>query len=305
MLNLYKLEIFAVVAREGSFSAAAEQLYMTQSAVSQHMQDLETSLGTRLFTRGRRGVKLTTSGEKLHVHTLDILRLIAQAENDVMDVSNLAEGQVKIGATPTVGIYLLPEWIKAFRQQYANLGISLQTATTADILNDLLHRRLDVGIVEGEIDTRQHPTIGIAPLREIRMNIVVGPEHPWWERDAIEIPELNQQPFAMRQPSSQTRIWLDALFEQYNIAPHITAEFDNPESIKQSVVSGRCLTVLPDYAVQRELELGLVRALGVENEHFTRILKLVWYAPMPLSPIATAFVEILSTEFPELELGTA
>lgn len=302
MLNLYKLEIFAVVVREGSFSAAAEHLYMTQSAVSQHMHDLESSLGTRLFTRGRRGVTLTPSGEKLHVHTLDILRLIAQAENDVMDVSNLSEGQVKIGATPTVGIYLLPEWIKVFRQQYANLSVSLQTDTTAHILNDLLHRRLDVGIVEGEIDESQYATIGIAPLRDIRMNVIVGPEHPWWDRSAIDIAELDLQPFAMRQPSSQTRIWLDELFAQYNITPQITAEFDNPESIKQSVVSGRCLTVLPDYAVRREIETGLVRALLVEDERFTRVLKLVWYAPMPLSPIATAFVGTLSTEFPQLQL---
>lgn len=301
MLNLYKLEIFAVVVREGSFSAAAQNLYMTQSAVSQHIHDLESSLGTRLFIRGRRGVTLTTSGEKLFTYTQDILRLVAQAENDVMDVGNLSEGQVKIGATPTVGIYLLPDWIRAFRQQYANLTASLHTDTTATILNELMHRRLDIGIVEGEIDNERYPTIGIAPLRDIRMLIIVGPEHPWWERERISIEDLNAQPFAMRQPNSQTRIWLEEMFTQYNVAPMITAEFDNPESIKQSVVSGRCVSVLPDYAVQREVATGLVRQLVVENDEFTRVLKLVWHAPMPLSPIATAFVETLSAQFPQLE----
>lgn len=83
MLNLYKLEIFATVVQTGSFSAAAERLLMTQPAVSQHIQDLEASLGARLFQRGRRGVTLTPAGETLHSYTQEILRLLAEAENAV------------------------------------------------------------------------------------------------------------------------------------------------------------------------------------------------------------------------------
>ena len=96
MLNLYKLEIFAIAAQTGSFSAAAERLLMTQPAVSQHIQDLEASLGAKLFARGRRGVTLTPAGETLHRYTQEILRLLAEAENAVTDVQNLASGQVRV-----------------------------------------------------------------------------------------------------------------------------------------------------------------------------------------------------------------
>ena len=114
MLDLHKLDIFATVARTGSFSAAAEQLLLSQPAVSQHVHDLEASLGTRLFARGRRGVTLTPAGVQLHDYTQAIFRLVAEAESAVTDVANLAAGQLAIGATPGVSVYLLPEPIQEF-----------------------------------------------------------------------------------------------------------------------------------------------------------------------------------------------
>ena len=300
MLSLYKLEIFSIVVQQGSFSSAAEQLLMTQSAISQHMQDLEASLGTRLFNRGRRGVTLTHSGEKLHDYTTQILRLVALAEADVIDVSKLKNGQTKIGSTPTVGIYLIPEWIRQFRTKYSNLTVSMQTNTTAHIVQAVLRRQLDLGLVEGEIDLDRHTQLGISHLRKINMQLIVGPNHMWWERDAITIDELDNQPFALRQPGSQTRAWMDDIFSEYNIHPMVTSEFDNPESIKQSIVVGHCLTVLPDYAIQREINSGTVRTVAIIDLDTTRTLKLIWNQQMPLSPIAQAFMHFLAEHFPHL-----
>lgn len=300
MLSLYKLEIFSVVVQQGSFSKAAEQLLMTQSAISQHMQDLEAALGTRLFNRGRRGVTLTPSGEKLYDYTIRILHLVALAESDVMDVSKLSGGQTKIGSTPTVGIYLIPEWIRQFRDKYSNLTVSLQTDITANILQAVLRRQLDLGIVEGEIEMDRYPNLGFTVLREINMILIVGPNHPWWERETVSIDDLDKQPITMRQPGSQTRIWIDEIFDQYQIQPIITSEFDNPESIKQSVVMGHCMTLLPDYAIERELSAGMVKRVKVDGLSTLRSLKLVWDQQMPLAPIARAFVEFLGTKFPQL-----
>jgi len=118
MINLNKLEIFTIVVRAGSFSAAAEQLLMSQPAVSQHVQDLEASLGTRLFERGRRGVTLTAAGATLHGYTRAIFDLVAAAENAVTDVEHLATGQITVGATPGISAYLLPEPIQEFHSRY-------------------------------------------------------------------------------------------------------------------------------------------------------------------------------------------
>jgi DNA-binding transcriptional LysR family regulator len=115
MLDLYKLQIFSVVVQEGSFSAAAERLYMTQSAVSQHIKELEASLGRQLFQRGWRGVRLTSHGEILNRYTGEIFALVTKAESALTDIEHLTSGRVSIGATPGIGIYLAPDWVQYFR----------------------------------------------------------------------------------------------------------------------------------------------------------------------------------------------
>src|SRR5512145_430713 len=149
MLDLYKLQIFAVVVQEGSFSRAAEHLYVTQSAVSQHIKELEAGLGTTLFQRGPRGVKLTHPGEILYGYTRDIFALVAQAETALTDVEHLTSGRVSLGATPGIGVYLAPDWVQQFRAQYLQITVSLQTDITPHIVADVLGHRLDIGFIEG------------------------------------------------------------------------------------------------------------------------------------------------------------
>ncbi|PJF43913.1 MAG: LysR family transcriptional regulator [Phototrophicales bacterium] len=300
MLSLYKLEIFSVVVQYGSFSAAAEHLHMSQPAVSQHIQDLERSLGTELFIRGRRGVRLTPSGEKLYAHTTQILAMVAAAEHDVMNVANLASGHAIIGATPNVGIYSLPEWIRNFREHYPNVTLALQTGTTNNIVQGVLNHQLDIGFVEGELDKIRRSRLGVLVLRDIEMVLVVGPKHKWWQRESVAIDELKDQAFVMRQRHSQTRIWLDEVLQQHNIIPIVSAEFDNPESIKQSVFAGICISVLPTYAVEADLEAKRLHAVSIQDVTLRRTLKLVWDRQVSLSPIARTFLSFLMEQFPQL-----
>lgn len=295
MLSLYKLEIFATVVQAGSFSAASERLLMTQPAVSQHIQSLEASLGTVLFSRGRRGVSLTTSGQTLYEYTLNILRLVAEAEGAVTQVENLETGQIQIGATPGINAYIVPDWIQSFRQYLPNLSITLKSAITTDIIDDITARTIELGFVEGELEGIMHESLGRIDLAPIQLHVVVGREHAWHERGSVVMDDLNQEAFVSRQVHSRTRVWLDAVFRQHGIAPKIVAEFDSPESIKQAVISGMGFAVLPEYAIQRELEAGHLCAVGIRDVALTRNLKLLWDRRMPFSPIARAFLGHLTT----------
>ncbi len=301
MLSLYKLEIFTLVAELGSFTAAAEQLYMTQSAVSQHMKDLEIHLGTKLFKRGRWGVSLTPSGEKLQDYTQQILHLLAEAEADITDVSQLATGQASIGSTPTIGVYLIPAWLREFRVQYPNLSLALKTGTTHEIVDQVLIHKLDIGIVEGELEQKQlDRQIGSVALKDFELFVVVGPHHEWWERPSVSLTELDGQAFVLRQPRSQTRIWVDKIFQQNQINPTINGEFDSPESIKQAVMLGTCISILPDYAISQEQANQSLRLLAVEDTPLRRTLKLVWDAERIFPPVTRAFLEFLEAEYPQL-----
>ncbi|GIK71791.1 MAG: LysR family transcriptional regulator [Chloroflexota bacterium] len=301
MLNLYKLEIFATVVQTGSFSAAAERLLMTQPAVSQHIQDLEASLGARLFQRGRRGVTLTPAGETLHSYTQEILRLLAEAENAVTDVQHLASGQVTVAATPGVGVYRLPDWVHAFRQQYPNLSVAVETSTTPHIIAGLRSRKMDVGFVEGELDEAEPDGVGVLELETNEQFVVVGPKHPWWGRTSVRLEDLAGKSMVMRQRNSQTRIWLDNELQVAGVSVIVAAEFDNVESIKRAVAKGKDIAILPDYAVRSELEMQMLRAVSIEGKPLLRTLKLVWSRSAFFTPVTRRFLRFLVRYLPALE----
>ncbi len=300
MLDLHKLEIFLRVVREGSFSRAAETLLMTQPAVSQHIQDLETQVGTSLFTRERRGVSLTAEGETLHSYTVRILQLMAEAESAITDVRKLTSGQLALGATPGASVYLLPDYIQAFRAQFPQLSVTLQTGITPQIVSELRASQIELGFIEGELDAVTNMQLGVIALEEVEQHVVVGPKHPWWDRTTVTLAELDHQPFIMRQPHSQTRIWLEEVLAANAIHPKINAEFDNVESIKRTVMRGMCLTILPTYVVSHEVAAKQIHTIEIESSPLQRTLKLIWDKERYFSPVALAFLRHLRGRFPAL-----
>lgn len=298
MIDLYKLHIFTIVAQEGSFSAAAERLYITQSAISQHVKELEAQLGGKLFERGRRGVTLTEQGIILHNYARKILALVAQAETAVTNVEHLPSGSVRIGATPGIAVYLAPEWVTHFRTRYPHLTAALQTGITAQVVQEVLSQRIDIGFVEGELENFQHVRLGWLPLQEIEQRVIIGTKHSFWDRLEVELTELNQQSFIMRPPNSQSRIWLDNLLRLNNITANVGAEFDNLESIKRTVANGICLTILPEYVVRQEIQLGSLRAVSIRNQPFKRTLKLLWDQEAHFAPITRALLSLLQERYP-------
>ncbi len=289
MLDLYKLQVFSQVAQAGSFSAAAGQLYMTQPAVSQHIQDLEASLGTQLFLRGRRGVTLTAEGRLLLDYTQRVLQLVAEAEAAITDVANLAGGRVAVGATPGVSTYLLPHWLHDFREQFPLITVSLQTATTPEIVTLALSNLIELGFIEGELESSARGRLGMREMCEVPQLFVVGSRHPLRACKRVALSQMNDQTFVMRQPGSQSRIWIDEILRSHDVIPRVIAEFDNPEAIKRTVMNGQAIAILPQYAVNADVQRGSLCVLPIETP-LTRMLSAVWNKSIPLSPVARAFL---------------
>lgn len=296
MLDLHKLRIFIQVSQVGSFSAAAEVLLMTQSGVSQHIQELENTLGTRLFERKPRGVVLTSAGETLLTYAEQILGLVTEAENAVANVARLSGGVIRVGATPGVGMYVLPAWISNFRVRYPHTQIELATRTTQEILASLRVGQLDLGVIEGEIDD-DHAGLNVRTLQDVEQWLVIGPNHAWWDRASVRINELNGEVLIARQRGAASRVWLDDILKRHNIRVHIAAEFDNVESIKRAVSGSMALSVLPRYTVEQEEGLGLLKALHVDGAVMQRTIRAVWSAATPLFPAANAFLGQVAAAF--------
>jgi DNA-binding transcriptional LysR family regulator len=143
--------------------------------------------------------------------------------------------------------------------------------------------------------------LNVVALEEIEQMVIVGFKHPWWDKETVRIEDLHGQSFVVRPPESQSRIWLDLALTQYGIEPMIGAEFDNLESIKRAVIAGRCLTVLPKYAVQNEAEQGLIHLLPIIGQPLKRVLKLISARGVPFSALERAFLKVLSQDYGALE----
>ena len=301
MLDLYKLQIFVTVAQEGSFSAAAERLLHHPVCRQPAHQGLENGLGQTLFQRGRRGVKLTAHGEILLRYAQEIFALIDQAENALMDVEKLSEGRLSIGATPGISIYLVPDWVQRFRAQYPQLSVALKTGVTAQIVADVLEQQIDLGFVEGELEDLK--AIAVERDRAGRSRTdgrSSASSIPGGKSRNVQIEDLHRQSFIVRPPDSQSRIWLDQALSHYGVEPIIGAEFDNLESIKRSVISGHCLTILPKYVVQNEADQGLLHLVPIIGQPLKRVLKLISVRDVPFSALERAFLKVLSQDYSAL-----
>lgn len=299
MISLYKLEIFTVVVQTGSFSKAAERLYLTQSAVSQHIQDLESRLGTQLFHRGRRGVSLTVAGEVLLDYANTILKLLREAENAVTNVELLAGGQLRVGATPGADVYLMPDWVGSFQHRFPLLTVSLSTNITSGIVTDVMNHIIDLGVVEGELGVEDG--LGQLELQEVKQVIIVGVNHPWFNLNTITLEMLSGQPFISRLRQSHTRAWVEGLLQPEKVDLNIIAEFANPEAIKRAVIAGMGISILPEYTVRPELTLGMLHMLTIQGLTLRRTIKLIWVRDEPFNPISRAFLGHLAAgPFPQI-----
>lgn len=298
MLSLQKLEIFNQVAMEGSFSKAAEVLMLSQPSVSQHIRDLELSLGRELFSRGPRGVVLTAAGETLLDYTRCILRLMNEAEEALQNLDMVAQGQLALGATPGASVYLLPDWIRTFHKRFPDLSIFLRTDTTQKIADDIIAGKLDLGIVEGELLVE--PPLVALGLQEIKLFVIIGPGHELWDRSQLLWSDLVGQPFIIRQQGSQTRAWIDQVMAEHGIALDIIAEFDNPEAIKQAVAAGMGISILAEWGLDPEMMGDRLKALPLGDADLSRELKLLLREQTKIQPAERSFLIQLADLYPHL-----
>lgn len=301
MLDLHKLEIFLTVAEAGSFSAAAERLSLTQPGVSQHMHTLESGLGTALFQRRHSGVTLTEAGQVLLPYARQMIALSSEAENAVAVVEAMRAGSVSIGATPGVGVYLLPVWLQAFRLRYPNLRAAVTTLTTPQVIAALRDGLADIGIIEGEVE--DSTGLELRTLEDVEQFAIVGADHAWWHLTQVPLQALNGMAIIQRQAASQSRRWLESVLARFGIVPVITAEFDNVESIKRTVSAGSCLAILPAYTITQEENAGLLRRVAISGSPLRRALKIAWpYHQRNLSPVSRAFIREVARFFPAAAL---
>lgn len=303
MLSLRKLKTFVKVAQLGSFSRAAEALYLTQAAVSQQVQELEAYLGVSLFERKSSGAVLTRAGATLQKYALQMLSLSDQAENAVADIAKMQAGDLRIGMTRPAAAYLVQTWLAAFHKEHPQFKTVLQTNSAAEALyKDILSGRLDIAFIEGEMNFKSQK-VKMAELKNANLCVIFSADHPWKERKSISIHEVAQQPLVACSQHSPLSNWLEELFGSFKLDSRVVAEFDDPHAILMSVADGTGISVMPscvfsgDATAHRE---AIHCALIEEVPEIRFPIQVVWSAHRAYSPVACAFMTLLSEDFPDV-----
>lgn len=288
-VNLHQLAVLCAVARHGSFTRAAEALYVGQPAVSQHVAALERSLGTPLVYRVGRGVRLTEAGELAVDYGERILRLMEQLRTGVDGLKGLMQGRLVVGAGQTPGDYLLPRVLGEFRRRHPGIEVELEIAGTARVVEWLVRHVYDLGFLG---DFVEHRDLEVAPYVEDRVVLFVAAEHPLARAGSIDLDAVLSGGLIVREPGSATRGTGERAFRAAGVEPTPAMELGSNESVKHAVLAGLGVGMLSMYAVELERMAGRLVVLEAPAFDGRRMLYVARHRAKPLSRAHDAFVAL-------------
>lgn len=293
-MNFNHLLIFHKVAEKRHFTRAAEELFISQPAVSKQVQELEKTLGQALFTQVGRKIYLTEAGQLLYDYTSQIFALSEEAEASLRELHSLERGRLAVGASTTVGTYLLPDLLGQYRVKYPHIELFLDIANTEDTQQRLLAHRIEISIVEGTVS---HSDLAHRVWREDELVLIAAPEHPLTHSSgALPLEELlaSQPHLILREPGSGTRWVLEQALAQRGVTRiHPFLELGSTEAIKQVVRANLGVAFVSEHTIRLELAAGLLQRLALVDFKVTRPLSIGYPRQKHLSRAAQAFLEML------------
>jgi LysR family transcriptional regulator, transcriptional activator of the cysJI operon len=292
-VHLETLKVFCDVVETKSFSVAASQNYVTQSAVSQQIRMLEEKYGKQLLERTRGNVQLTPAGEILYQASKEIVQRYQDLESRLQDVAKVVAGTVRVATVHSIGLYELSTQLKRFLKAYPQVQIQLGYSRSSKIYEDALKGGIDLGIVAYP---NRRPGITVIPLREDRLVLVVPPAHAFAKHRTISTNRLAGEALVGFDRDIPTRRETDRVLRKHGIDPRYVTELDNVEVMKRVVEIGLGIAILPELAVRPEVKGGTLVSVQLSDEVFPRQLGIIHRSGKHFSPAAAKFIECLREE---------
>lgn len=297
----HKLRVFCTVAETKSFSKASEIIHLTQPAVSLQIQALEETYETKLFDRSSGSVTLTPAGEVLYKYAKDILTLYAVAEKQIGEITALVKGSISIGASTTIGNYVLPSVISDFARKNPKVRTHLRVGNTKRIVELLNAGNIDLGLVEGEVTKYKIKT---EKLLADELTLIVSASHPWAKKKEVSILDIVNEPFILREDGSGTRQMIEKYLAKHGISPQsmkVSAILGSTEAIKEAVENGIGVSIVSKWAVRRESRFGSIKFLKFRETKMLRDFSLIFGKKTVTSYATEEFLTFLS-EYPYQKL---
>ncbi len=284
-LTLRQLKVFETVANLGSFTRAAEALFLSQPAVSIQVKQLEGQIGLPLFEHIGNKIHLTTAGAEVHHYSRAVFQQLKEMEEVLAGMKGLSQGRLDIAVASTVN-YFAPRLLAAFSRLHPGIDLTLEVANRETLMRLLEANEKDI-VLMGQPPSKLD--LESAPFMENPLVVIAPADHPLRDKHPVTLQELAEQTFVMREPGSGTRLAMERFFKEHGLALKTGMEMTRNEAIKQAVRAGMGLGIVSAHTVDLEMETGCLCLLDVEHFPIPRQWYIVHRRGKRLSPAAVAF----------------
>lgn len=274
----FRLKVFYTVALRLNFTKAATELYISQPAVSKHIQELEETYQTKLFERNGSKIALTPAGEILLKHTKNIFEIYREIDFDMSSFINERQGLLRLGASTTISQYIISPVLARFHQKQKDIKVNLLNGNTEQIENALINKEIEIGIVEGQ---SKNQSIKYIPFLKDELVLICNTKNPFVKQNKISLEDLKAMKFITRERGSGTLEVIEYALKQVDFKLsdlQIEMQLGSTESIKSYLLNSDCFAFMSIHAVSNELKNNELIVLDVENlsiERFFYIITLV------------------------------
>lgn len=291
-VTLRQLKVFTSVVRHMSYTRAAEELHLSQPAVSMQIKQLEESVGLPLFEQVGRGIHLTEAGREVHQCSRVIQQQLGDTTAALEQMKGMQRGRLNLAVASTAN-YFATRLIATFSQRVDHLTVSLDVTNREGLLHDLENNETDLVIMgkpPEELD------LVAEPFMDNPLVIIAAPDHPFTRRRRIPLADLQGETFVVREPASGTRIAMERFFAERGVRLRTGMEMRSNEAVQQAVQAGLGLGIVSIHTLELELESGRLAVLDVEGFPIMRQWYIVHRAGKRFSPVAQAFKQFVLQE---------
>jgi DNA-binding transcriptional LysR family regulator len=293
-MNLEQLRSFRAVAERGGFSRAATALFLSQSTVSMQIAALERELGVPLFERLGRRIVLTDAGREFLDYTASALATLEEAQRAMMEHRTLLAGRLLVGASHTVGNYVVPRLFGQYRARYPGVRLLVEISPTPRVVRRVAEGAVDLGLVEAPVGD---PELLVRPFATDELVLIVPPNHRWVGR-TIAAQELAGEPFIAREPESVSRHLVEERLHTLGVELTPAMELGTPEAVREAVSVGLGVGIVSRHVAALALATGNIAEVGVDGLRAERHLRAVLHARKHVARSLAAFLAQLGLPVP-------
>ncbi|MDA6071771.1 LysR family transcriptional regulator [Flavobacterium sp. AC] len=271
----FRLKVFYTVALRLNFTKAAQELYISQPAVSKHIQELEETYKIKLFERNGSKIALTPAGEILLKHTKNIFEIYRKIDFDMSSFINERKGLLRLGASTTISQYIISPVLARFHQKQKDIKVNLLNGNTEQIENALISKEIEIGIVEGQ---SKNQLIKYIPFLKDELVLVCNIKNPFVKQNEISLEDLKAMKFITRERGSGTLEVIEFALKQVNVKItdlQIEMQLGSTESIKSYLLNSDCFAFMSIHAVGKELKNNELIVLDVTNLSIERYFYII------------------------------